>query len=353
MVNMIVFTDDSAAALRVLKGLQKEAERRGLELSVSTHDQLPTMVRGDSERFKQVMSYFTNNGFKNSSSVKIDINLVRTQGDTSVIGVSVEDSGPGMSEVQLDDTFQEFEQAQEEDWPLPAEEFTGSGSADLAVIARYVRKINGQILVSSELAKGTVFSVELPFEHASSDHKPRKLRNLFLPTPAPPKHLALPNHQPSPKSPARPRTMESHTLRRAASAAPSNKSDSPSPPRLNGGSVRGGGAYDHAVSQYGGSQYDTAQSSVSGRASTPPRLSILVAEDDPISLRMLDEKLSGLGHTVDIASNGQECHSQFASNQAKVDVILMDLEVCTPIFEKSQLLVLIRCREWMGSIRPT
>src|SRR3954463_6366842 len=36
----------------------------------------------------------------------------------------------------------------------------------LAVVARYVRNMNGQIRIRSELGKGTIFGIELPFEHA-------------------------------------------------------------------------------------------------------------------------------------------------------------------------------------------
>jgi CheY-like chemotaxis protein len=56
-------------------------------------------------------------------------------------------------------------------------------------------------------------------------------------------------------------------------------------------------------------------------------LNVLIAEHDPVSLRMLDERLSKWGHTVDIACNGQECHDRFAAKSSTVDVILMDLKV--------------------------
>src|SRR4051812_39575702 len=37
----------------------------------------------------------------------------------------------------------------------------------LAVVARYVRNMNGQIRIRSELGKGTIFGIELPFDHAT------------------------------------------------------------------------------------------------------------------------------------------------------------------------------------------
>lgn len=85
-----------------MKRLQKEAERKGLDLRLSIHEQLPAMVKGDGDRFKQVLAYFTTNGFKQSTRVTVDINLFRTKDDASIMGITVEDSGPGMSEAQLD-----------------------------------------------------------------------------------------------------------------------------------------------------------------------------------------------------------------------------------------------------------
>lgn len=85
-----------------MKTLQKEAERKSLDLTTSIQDQLPAMVKGDGNLFKQVLVYFTSNAFKDSTSVKVDINLTRTKDEISVVGITVEDTGPGMSEEQLD-----------------------------------------------------------------------------------------------------------------------------------------------------------------------------------------------------------------------------------------------------------
>jgi len=88
--------------------------------------------------------------------------------------------------------------------------------------------------------------------------------------------------------------------------------------------------------------------------STPVHLNVLIADSDSMSLRMLDERLSQLGHTVDIASDGQECHDRFASNPSKFDVILMDLRVGTPKGRKliRRKLIFIRCLEWTVYCQP-
>lgn len=85
-----------------MKALQKEAQRKSLELGVSVHDQLPTLVKGDGDRFKQVLAYLTSNAFRTSTSALVEINVIRTKDTISTIGISVQDAGPGMSDSELD-----------------------------------------------------------------------------------------------------------------------------------------------------------------------------------------------------------------------------------------------------------
>ena len=86
----------------------------------------------------------------------------------------------------------------------------------------------------------------------------------------------------------------------------------------------------------------------------PISLNVLVAEEDPMSLKVLDERLSQLGHNVDFAYDGQECHDRFASNPSKIDVILMELKVCTFVGQEQlgYMLMRTRCKEWMACYQP-
>jgi len=60
------------------------------------------MVKGDGDRLKHLLAHLTSNAFKKSTVVKVDINLISTKDDTSVIGLRVQDCGPGMTEAELD-----------------------------------------------------------------------------------------------------------------------------------------------------------------------------------------------------------------------------------------------------------
>jgi light-regulated signal transduction histidine kinase (bacteriophytochrome) len=90
--------------LETLGSFKHEAIRKGLELTVSTHQGLPEMVKGDQARLRQVLSNLTSNAFQHSAEggIKVEIRPILTKGNTSIIGITVQDLGAGMSENQLD-----------------------------------------------------------------------------------------------------------------------------------------------------------------------------------------------------------------------------------------------------------
>jgi hypothetical protein len=69
---------------------------------VSIAERLPHLVKGDSESFKKLLAYFTSNAFKQSANVKVNIELLDAKEETSLIRIRIQDTGPGMSEDELD-----------------------------------------------------------------------------------------------------------------------------------------------------------------------------------------------------------------------------------------------------------
>lgn len=86
----------------MLAVLQKEAKRNELDLNMSVDDKLPTLVKGNGDRFKQLIVYFMNKGFKRSTSTTANVFLIRTKKESSMVLVQIQDSGPGMSDAELD-----------------------------------------------------------------------------------------------------------------------------------------------------------------------------------------------------------------------------------------------------------
>jgi CheY-like chemotaxis protein len=58
-------------------------------------------------------------------------------------------------------------------------------------------------------------------------------------------------------------------------------------------------------------------------------LTVLVADDNDINVRILQRRLGKLGHRVLVGSDGQECLNIFVAQQATIDFVLMDLNVST------------------------
>jgi CheY-like chemotaxis protein len=62
---------------------------------------------------------------------------------------------------------------------------------------------------------------------------------------------------------------------------------------------------------------------------TPPTdgMRVLVAEDDQINSRIIDKRLSKLGHDVHLTSNGEECVYAYREAKGNFDIVLMDIQV--------------------------
>lgn len=72
-------------------------------------------------------------------------------------------------------------------------------------------------------------------------------------------------------------------------------------------------------------------------------LRTLIAEDDPINLKIMRKRLERVGHTVTHAVNGEDCAALFESNGSGVDVILMDMQM--PIVDGLTSTKMIRSME--------
>lgn len=57
------------------------------------------------------------------------------------------------------------------------------------------------------------------------------------------------------------------------------------------------------------------------------KLQVLVAEDDPINMKILRKRLEKAGHTVHHTVNGEDCATAYKGSYGKYDVVLMDMQV--------------------------
>jgi two-component system, sensor histidine kinase len=141
------------------------AERKSLALEHTLAPALPTHVRGDRTRLRQVLSNLLANAIKFTSQGRIHVNVsVRQLADMLMLDIAVEDTGIGIPNDRLDRLFKEFSQVDSS----TTRKYGGSGLG-LAISARLCLAMDGEISVTSRVGKGSVFRFSVALELAPCD----------------------------------------------------------------------------------------------------------------------------------------------------------------------------------------
>ncbi|KAK3492806.1 uncharacterized protein B0T23DRAFT_317072 [Neurospora hispaniola] len=147
-----------------------DAKRKGITYEVIEHPGLPRFVHGDQRRVRQAVANVTANAVKHTSegSVRVELYVAEVQDNRARIDIVVQDSGQGMSNAQLDALFRELEQVDTDIGSESSDDDNSqSGKAlglGLAVVARILRNMDGQLRLKSEVGKGSRFVIQLPFD---------------------------------------------------------------------------------------------------------------------------------------------------------------------------------------------
>lgn len=174
-----------AEATDMFKG---DARRKGIEYEVIDLPGLPGSVMGDQRLVRQAISNVTANAIQstNEGGVKVEMYLARREEQRCEVEITVTDTGVGMNSKKLDQLFRELEQVQSEGEPLSTDNVLPDTKAlpeaskkeegrtlglGLAVVARIVRNMNGQLRLKSEEGKGSRFVIQFPFELPDSEPK--------------------------------------------------------------------------------------------------------------------------------------------------------------------------------------
>jgi PAS domain S-box-containing protein len=135
------------------------AVEKGLRFTLEHDPDLPRYVAVDAGRLRQVLLNLLGNAIKytESGSVKLRARLASLHGsEKAELRFEVTDSGPGISPEDYQRIFAPFVQLGDQ---APAQAGTGLG---LAICKQYVEMMGGQIGVTSQPGKGSVFYFEIP-----------------------------------------------------------------------------------------------------------------------------------------------------------------------------------------------
>ena len=132
-----------------------KAENKDLELLFSQPPELPNALIGDGLRLGQILTNLTDNAIKFTEQGEIVISVVleeRVAGQVR-LRFSVQDSGIGMTQEQMDRIFHSFSQADSS----TTRRYGGTGLG-LSISKRLVEMMAGTIRVDSKLGQGSCFS---------------------------------------------------------------------------------------------------------------------------------------------------------------------------------------------------
>ncbi len=156
---------DLIEALETVVGLvASDARIKGLPIQIEIAADVPTWLRGDEGRLRQVLLNLLGNAVKFTEHGRIDIRV--TKHAPGWLQFTVEDTGIGIPAEALPRLFRQFEQAE----ASTHRRYGGSGLG-LAISRRLVEALGGEIGVESRLGHGSSFWFRLPLAPSEDARK--------------------------------------------------------------------------------------------------------------------------------------------------------------------------------------
>ncbi len=139
----------------VMDLLSGQAAEQGLDLIYEIDHFVPTQIKGDALRVRQVLLNLVNNALKftHQGEVLVNVHLVRAGGEQVELSFDVIDTGIGIPHDKLSKLFVAFSQVDSS----TTRKYGGTGLG-LAISERLVKLMGGQINVESEPGRGTKFN---------------------------------------------------------------------------------------------------------------------------------------------------------------------------------------------------
>jgi signal transduction histidine kinase/ActR/RegA family two-component response regulator len=144
----------------VVQMLRARAQHKGLEFGAERRGPLPSRLRGDPTRLRQILINLASNAIKftDRGHVRLRVSMRGERGDSDLaIAFDVEGSGIGMTPEQCERVFQSFTQADDS----MSRRYGGTGLG-LAISRSLAELMGGVLSVRSEPGAGSTFRLLLP-----------------------------------------------------------------------------------------------------------------------------------------------------------------------------------------------
>ncbi len=135
-----------------------KAHDKGLRFDVTVDPKVPAVLYGDEVRIKQIIINLLNNSVKYTQEGSIDLHIesADTDAKTTVLNISVTDTGMGIKKEVLPVLFDAFKRVDEE----KNRNIEGTGLG-LSIVKQLVRLMDGNVTVNSVYGEGSTFTVTL------------------------------------------------------------------------------------------------------------------------------------------------------------------------------------------------
>jgi CheY-like chemotaxis protein/anti-sigma regulatory factor (Ser/Thr protein kinase) len=161
--NLVRLLDDLAAMFRL------RAAAKALRFEMLVDGESVPYVVADEGKIRQVLINLLGNAIKftDRGEIKLHVTLKQREGEQRegnrlFLAARVEDTGPGITDKELEKLFQPFSQTK---YSLNILQGTGLG---LAISRQFARLMGGDVTVTSNPGKGSKFLLEVPIERGDS-----------------------------------------------------------------------------------------------------------------------------------------------------------------------------------------
>lgn len=138
--------------------MHERAEAKGLELLLDQSSSFPRFINGDEAKLRQILVNLVGNAIKYTQTGRVVVYLTAEDlpdAEQCLLTCEINDTGIGISEQDLPFVFDTFVQVGRES------DQQGSGLG-LRITQQYAQLMGGHVTVTSELNKGSTFTLTLP-----------------------------------------------------------------------------------------------------------------------------------------------------------------------------------------------
>ncbi|MDR7130660.1 PAS domain S-box-containing protein [Algoriphagus sp. 4150] len=163
VLNSIVFSpaEELEKQVKIFYGL---AQKKGVTLTTTCEPETKELMEGDVEKINQIILNLVGNAVKftpKGGTVTVELEIENIAGDINFLKCSVTDSGIGIPAAEIPKLTDPFYQVESSS----SRTYQGTGLG-LAIAKKIVELMGGELIISSELGQGAVFSFSVLLKNA-------------------------------------------------------------------------------------------------------------------------------------------------------------------------------------------